>query len=574
VKFVEKTLQDIYESVLSEKISNIKVNRKINKLGTKTPDGKLVAFLSISNDKKNAYVIKGEGKSFKKAINHALEIYLAKKPKNFKPTNVKLDLVTKISPIFEDKDNIDLNSDKLTYNRGLDGIAFGANLETSFLPQEVTSYHIINGKKVHIKNAFRALHNHLPTTFSKFTKPIDENIPVKAFKFRTKSYFINNDGFYKLYRGHRLFTDLTEKDLLHAITLTKDNYFKNVVNKKGKFIYSYLPHLNKREKRYNILRHAGTIYSMLETYELVPDEELLKEAKRAFKFLFKKIKPLEINGKNVQVVVEKDAQKIGGNALAIVALAKYTQLTGNKEHIPLMQDLASWMKEVQGDNGEFTVHKQQYSTGDKFDFVSHYYPGEAILALVRLYQIDKNDEWLDVAEKAANFLINIRDKNATIDTIAHDHWLLYGLNELYRERQKDFYLEHSFFIAKAMMKTQISEESAKRRELIGGYVPKSGKEPKSTPVACRSEGLGAAYRLARDYGHDELANKMSFAIQQGIKFQLQMQLRPENIMYYKNKKLCLGAIQGGLKSYSLRIDFTQHNISSFISYYNILKEKR
>src|SRR5699024_4137134 len=178
----------------------------------------------------------------------------------------------------------------------------------------------------------------------------------------------------------------------------------------------------------------------------------------------------------------------------------------------------------------------QYSTGDKFDFVSHYYPGEAILALVRLYQIDKNDEWLDVAEKAANFLINIRDKNATIDTIAHDHWLLYGLNELYRERQKDFYLEHSFFIAKAMMKTQISEESAKRRELIGGYVPKSGKEPKSTPVACRSEGLGAAYRLARDYGHDELANKMSFAIQQGIKFQLQMQLRPENIMYYKNKK--------------------------------------
>src|SRR5699024_1236113 len=113
--------------------------------------------------------------------------------------------------------------------------------------------------------------------------------------------------------------------------------------------------------------------------------------------------------------------------------------------------------------------------GEKFDFTSHYYPGEAILALVRLYQIDKKEVWLDVAEKAANFLINIRDKNDTIDTIAHDHWLLYGLNDLYRERNKDMYLDHSFFIAEAIMKTQITETNASRTELIGGYVPKSGR---------------------------------------------------------------------------------------------------
>src|SRR5699024_5282749 len=107
--------------------------------------------------------------------------------------------------------------------------------------------------------------------------------------------------------------------------------------------------------------------------------------------LFKRIKPLEVNGNDIKVVVEKDAQKVGGNALAIVALAKYTEVTGNNKHVPLMQDLASWIKEVQGDDGEFTVHKQRYSNGERFDFVSHYYPGEAILALVRLYQVDKNE---------------------------------------------------------------------------------------------------------------------------------------------------------------------------------------
>src|SRR5699024_2443768 len=148
----------------------------------------------------------------------------------------------------------------------------------------------------------------------------------------------------------------------------------------GKYIYSFLPHLNKREKRYNMLRHAGTTYSMLETYELMPDDKLLAEAKRAFDYLFDRIKTHKINDKKVKVVVEKSAQNRGGNALTIVGLAKYTQATGDEQYIPLMQDLASWLKEVQGDDGEFKIHKQNPATGEIFDFISHYYPGESILA--------------------------------------------------------------------------------------------------------------------------------------------------------------------------------------------------
>src|SRR5699024_8248243 len=143
---------------------------------------------------------------------------------------------------------------------------------------------------------------------------------VEVHKFKTKEYYIDKNGFHELYRGHRTYTDLTKKDLKQAIRLTKNNYFKNVVQTSGKYIYSFLPHLNKREKRYNMLRHAGTTYSMLETYELMPDDKLLAEAKRAFDYLFDRIKTHKINDKKVKVVVEKNAQKIGGNALTIVAL--------------------------------------------------------------------------------------------------------------------------------------------------------------------------------------------------------------------------------------------------------------
>lgn len=572
---MQSVLERIYENLVEEKNPRIKIKSKIKKMKVNTLDKQFLIFITVSNNNSQTYIVRGQHKNLSKAIEIAINNYLENKPTNkFTPRSIKLEIVTDMYPVKNSQIELNINKDKVSYDRGLEGLAFGPAAETAFLPAEVAGYSIIRRNKIHLNNSFRAIRKHLPSTLSNFTKPLDEGNNVEVHKFKTKEYYIDKNGFHELYRGHRTYTDLTKKDLKQAIRLTKNNYFKNVVQTSGKYIYSFLPHLNKREKRYNMLRHAGTTYSMLETYELMPDDKLLAEAKRAFDYLFDRIKTHKINDKKVKVVVEKNAQKIGGNALTIVALAKYTQATGDEQYIPLMQDLASWLKEVQGDDGEFKIHKQNHSTGEIFDFISHYYPGESILALVRLYQIDKDEAWLDVAENAANFLINIRDNDATIDTIAHDHWLLYALNDLYRERPKEMYLNHSFFIAEAMMKTQITEEMASRQELVGGYVPKSGNEPSSTPVACRSEGLSAVYNLANDFGHKDMAKKAKHAIKQGIKFQLQMHLGPESVMFYKRKKLCLGAVQAGLKSLSLRNDFTQHNISSFIAYYNILNKAK
>lgn len=536
-------------------------------------DGKYIIILSASNYESLAFVARGEGRTFTKALEVAIHNLTHLLPKKFKVKEIKLDIVNKMNKVNTNGEKFHLTKDSISYNRGLDGLAFGEDQKTIFLPSEVADFAIIRRGKVNINNAFKALRRHLPTTYSDFFKPFDSNNLVDLYKVRTKTFYYSKEqGYLKLFRGHRRYNELSSDTLWNAITLTKDNYFKNCLMRSGKFIYSFLPHLNKRERRYNILRHAGTTYSMIETYELMPDNELLQEINKALRFLVKKIKPLEVNGQQVKVVVERDVQKVGGNALAIVAFAKYTQVTGDKQYVPLMKDLANWIKEIQDDSGRFTVHKQGYSDGRKYDFVSHYYPGEAILSMARLYQIDKDETWLDVAEKAAHYLIEVRDKNDTIDTIAHDHWLLYALNDLYRERPKDIYLKHSFFIAEAIMKRQINEDNAKRKELIGGYFTKSGNEPSSTPVACRSEGLSAAYNLAMDYGYDEIAKKMYKAIAEGIKFQLQMQLRPESVFHYRRKSLCLGAVQGGLKSLGLRNDFTQHNISSFIAYYNILSK--
>lgn len=361
---------------------------------------------------------------------------------------------------------------------------------------------------------------------------------------------------------------LNRETLIEAIGFTKNFYFKNVVDKNGKYIYSYLPEKNEKEKRYNILRHAGTTYAILETHELMPDKELLKRAESAINFLINRVKDFEINGTPVSAVIEKDTVKLGGNALGIIMLAKYTQVTGNLNYLPLMQSMARWICAAQDESGEFIIHKQGFTTNEVYDFTSGYYPGEAILSLIRLYQIDGNEEWLNCAELAAQYLIEVRDKDADIDTVIHDHWLLYALDELYRQRPQDLYLNHVLLISESIVKSQIIDD--KEHPAWNGAYRLPHIRLESTPTACRSEGLGAAYRLFHDHGYDTEAAKVKTAIEEGIRFQLQTQLRPESVVNYENKNLCLGAFQRGLKKHDLRIDFTQHNISSIIAYYKIL----
>lgn len=361
---------------------------------------------------------------------------------------------------------------------------------------------------------------------------------------------------------------LSRETLIEAIGFTKNFYFKNVVDKNGKYIYSYLPDKNEKEKRYNILRHAGTTYAILETYQLMPDEELFKRAELAIDFFMKRVQDFEIDGNPVSAVIEKDIIKLGGNALGIIMLAKYTQVTGNLKYLPSMQRMADWIGAAQDTSGEFIIHKQGFSNHEVFDFTSGYYPGEAILALVRLYQLDGNADWLDRAEKAAQYLITERDKDADINTIIHDHWLLYALNELYRERPQQLYFDHVGLIAESIMKSQIIDDK-EHPDWNGAYrLPHIRLE--STPTACRSEGLCAAYNLFHDHGYDSEAAKVKTAIEEGLRFQLRTQLRPESVANFENKNLCLGAFQRGLKKNDLRIDFTQHNISSIIAYYKIL----
>jgi hypothetical protein len=364
----------------------------------------------------------------------------------------------------------------------------------------------------------------------------------------------------------RTLTENEKKSLqkIEQAILLAANYLKSAVKENGSFVYEYFPQTDGESAQYNMLRHAGTIYAMAEIYEMTGDKTLLEKIEKAIIFLTANLRSTRIKDQEVLVGIDEGNIKLGANALAILALTKYMDVTNTRGHLEMVRKLARWILLTQSPQGRFLIHKQDFSTQKISNFESNYYPGEAIYALTFLYRIDKSDEWLDAAEKAANYLIYVRDGGKSLAQISHDHWLIYGLNELYRLRSNTMYYEHAHKIAEAIRFFQFREYS-------------DGEEnsalARSSSTATHVEGLCAAYRLSRDFGAKKEMDLIFNGILKGIGLQLKTQVSREMANQQKWPQRSIGGFMEDLSIPAIRIDCVQHNVSGLIGAQQILKTR-
>lgn len=360
-------------------------------------------------------------------------------------------------------------------------------------------------------------------------------------------------------------TNISLQRIEKSLLLTGE-YLKNAVKEDGSFVYEYHPPTNEENPQYNMLRHAGTIYAMSELYQMTKDKVLPEKIQKTISFLLKNLKNTQVKNHDVLVAIDNNSIKLGGNALAILALAKYMEVTETREYLDTAQKLARWIQATQSPEGRFLIHKQNFTTKEISDFISNYYPGEAIYALASLYKIDKNKEWLITAEKAAGYLILVRDGEKTAEQLNQDHWLMYGLNELYRLSPQKIYYEHSLKITEAILNAQRKDPSD---DEAGSF----DKPAYSTGSATRIEGLSAVYQLVRDFGTKKELEPIFSGICLGIQFLLKNQITKETVKQKKWPAKAVGGFQESLDTPNIRIDCVQHNVSALLGAHRMLKEK-
>ncbi|MCZ7582352.1 MAG: hypothetical protein M5R36_02905 [Deltaproteobacteria bacterium] len=383
-----------------------------------------------------------------------------------------------------------------------------------------------------------------------------------------------NGGVIELHRGNRTDGfDVTPERLYEAIDAA-GHYLKNAVTDTGKFHYLYYPQFDSYAKSYNLLRHAGTAFSMAQIYEITRDPELLDAVKRALEYLVGVSMGPDENDRKTHdwmAVTQPRAlyAKLGGSGLALLAFGNYTRITGDKQYVPLMQAYGRFIEYMQEPNG----HMQQrywHKPKDKGRQTKPvlYYPGEAFFGLGTLYALDGDMRWMKVVEKGIDYIADVRDINTPTKKLEHDHWLMYATNEMTKVKVKENQLRHARRVTEAMLGTFNYED--KDPFFVGGYY----KRPKTTPAACRLEAKTAVYEMAKRIGDDELAERVYETLVLGAGFLMRNQYNDINTMFFPDPKEAIGGYQGHYWDPGIQIDYVQHSTSALIGTRRIMLERQ
>jgi len=198
-------------------------------------------------------------------------------------------------------------------------------------------------------------------------------------------------------------------------------------NPDGSFNYCVDAGTGAIAKDYNILRHAGTLLELCEWTQLTGDHSLVEKISKGISYLLRHLQPLG----TISCIVERDQAKLGGSALALLALCSYYRLTGDDAFQDPMKRLAGFIVRMQAENGDFQGCLR-YSERRILPGSSRLYAGEALLALVEYHSLFGGREHLLAARRSICF-----EMVASRNTQSTHAWLARGLMTHYSRNPEE-----------------------------------------------------------------------------------------------------------------------------------------
>ncbi|MBN2381974.1 hypothetical protein JXQ70_03740 [bacterium] len=377
------------------------------------------------------------------------------------------------------------------------------------------------------------------------------------YRFITHSYVYlpGASALVALERGEPPPPELNQANIRAAIIEAAD-YLVRQTAPSGKFVYEYDPIDQSNSSHYNALRHAGTTFALFQVYGLTSDSKYLEAGDRALNYLDR----LTTIKDGFRFIIENNYAKLGGAALAVLAMVERETHVRDGRDLPKIHAFARFIERSQRDDGDF-IRFDPYNPTRKAELEkSIYYPGEATFALTRLAGLTGEQHWLDAALKGARALSR-RWSFLGIDWfVPFDAWLLYALSELFEQTRQPWLYDYASTIARRMVLYQFGPGANRNPDFCGGAF--DPVFPQSTPTGARAEGLGAFCTMLSHTGH--LSDFYRTALMNSGRFQLRQAFRPDNSYYLPCPEKARGGFRKSIVEPQLRIDYTQHNISSLL----------
>jgi hypothetical protein len=349
------------------------------------------------------------------------------------------------------------------------------------------------------------------------------------------------------------------------------NYLKRACDVNGKFLYSVTVDSGRISSEYNITRHAGAMYSLAMFNRLVPDAKAVDAMVRAGKFMRTVHMDADKSRKDMLVVWAKPVAwkgpreaYLGASGLGLVALAEVKRVRPGAVSLSDLQAMGRFLVFLQKSDGSF-YHKYNEESGPVDNYQELYYPGEAALGLISLYELDHRDEWLIAAGKALSYLAQSR---AGSQDVPPDDWALIATAKLlpYCQQTKcaasqQEMIRHAVQICEVLLRRQII---SRLPEIDGGFSPDGATSPAATSL----EGLLAAWEFLPNDQQD-LRDMIEGAAREGVKFLLRAQIKSGP--YAGGIPITTAGGSGNAVRHDpaaseIRIDLVQHALCALLRY--------
>lgn len=432
----------------------------------------------------------------------------------------------------------------------------------------------------------------LSNSRSKRLEILSQSKDYEYYLFRSRAFITYKNDCIPLYRGNVRYTEFSYDVLYNQVIKSADWLLANMYDD-GRFLYYYdccddtykdHEHPTRPENNlyYNDLRHCGGIIALIRAYELTSDEKYIKAAKKAVDWSISISKSHDTQwGKGYYAFYNRKA-KLGGTGVLLVAMMQYRSFTGDKSYDEYIKGYTRHVMSRVYKNGEilgYYIHPQfqngqpliNMTDEERKETFSFYYPGEALLGLALFANNFLDDEDLakevrKIGKKALDWIVDERPHiYADLFTaLPSDAWLMQAIEEWCKDKdfQKQNYINFVFTDAATMVEKTYRHDDSPYIDYEGGYYYEYGDH--YFPDGARSEGLIAAYYLAKYLNMNNLAEKLLNACKRVAMCQFHLFNDEINNYSHKKPERSLNSIRFKATRQWVRVDSIQH-VSCFFA---------
>jgi hypothetical protein len=216
-----------------------------------------------------------------------------------------------------------------------------------------------------------------------------------------------------------------------------------------------------------------------------------------------------------------------------------------------MEGLALTLLDMIDDRGAIFRRYRESTSQDRVGKEPLYYPGEAMLALMRMYEKTGDKRWLEGARSIGRRQMKLYDKKRNFP----DHWVMQALPRLWFVDQDDKIADISIAMALHSIGEQYGFVWHAFPDYHGAWRRKNDI-PRTTRAGSRGEALRGVMHLAWKRGDD--ATLIENALLAGARHLAEQQLGERNSWWTPVPEKVAGAYPMGIVDNHVRIDNNQH----------------